>query len=65
MKTSNSFLITSFVLFLFTLFFTQCCSDDSISVNQAVNNEQQDDRLCSTCWLIVYAHLEGQPVTNA
>jgi len=65
MKTAKSFLITSFVLFLFTLLFTQSCSDDSIPVNQTVNNEQQGDRLCSTCWLIVYAHLDGQPVTNA
>ncbi len=65
MKTFNSFLTTSLVLLLFTLTFTQSCSDNSIPVNQTVNNEQQGDRLCTTCWLIVYADLEGQPVTNA
>lgn len=65
MKTSKFYLIPSFVLLLFTLLFTQSCSDNSIPVNQTVSNSQKGDRLCQTCWLIVYAELEGQPVTNA
>jgi hypothetical protein len=65
MKTLKSLLITSFVLLLFTLLFTQSCSDNSIPVNQTVNNEQQGDRLCQTCWLIIYADYDGAPVPDA
>lgn len=63
MKTAKSFLITSFVFLLFTLLFTQSCSDESIPVNQIA--EQENDRLCTTCWLIVYAHMNWEPVCNA
>jgi hypothetical protein len=65
MKTLKSFLITSFVLLFFTLLFTQSCSDNSIPVNQSVNKSQEADRLCQTCWLIIYAYFEGEPVPKA